>query len=92
MSNERINKILKSEKQLSYEECRQLWEDKNTLVHHDTSESLIKSISDHIIQMCELTDEDILLNIGCGDGLFDYSICRMEKPFMESIFLSKSFR
>lgn len=76
-----LNEILGEEKEISYEECQNLWEDAETLVHHDTSLKLIKEISEHIIDRCCLTKDDVLLNVGCGDGLFDSLIAEYVKGF-----------
>ena len=81
MSYDPLKNILGNEKEITYEECQKLWEDENTLVHHDTSERLIREVTDHIIKICELNHEDILLNIGCGDGLFDTRILSAVKCY-----------
>lgn len=79
--NEEIEKILNEEKEITYDECKKLWEDESTLVHHDTSEKLIMDVTRHISKMCNLKENDILLNIGCGDGLFDSTIIEMVNDF-----------
>lgn len=68
---ESINILQQDSNPISYEECLELWEDENTLVHKDRSERIIKEISTHICDVCGLNRNDILLNVGCGDGLFD---------------------
>lgn len=82
MSSIKIDDILELEKQISYEECRQLWEDENTLVHQDTSERIVNEVTRHIITRCGLNKDDVLLNVGCGDGLFDKAIIKIVKTLL----------
>ena len=74
MMNKDINKILEDEKEITYEECKELWEDEKTLVHRDTSERVVRDVTNHISMICELSADDVLLNIGCGDGAFDQGV------------------
>ena len=63
MLNKDIDKILEDEKEITYEECKELWEDAKTLVHRDTSERVVRDVTNHIKNICELSTDDVLLNI-----------------------------
>ncbi len=59
---------------ITYEQCHLLWEKESTRVHSDTSERIVNEVSEHIRSVLELNKDDVLLNVGCGDGLFDKTI------------------
>lgn len=65
--------------EISYEACRDLWENENTLVHHDTSQKMVEATASFICKACDLNENDNVLTIGCGDGLFDGEISKRVK-------------
>ena len=75
-----FEEFIKNEKSMSYEECNSFWEKAESKVHADTSDELMKEISEHIAERMELNKEDILLVIGGGGGYIDrFLISKVKK-------------
>ena len=56
---------------MEYNKVREHWNDENATVHGDTSPDVMKGYANHIAERLNLTRDDVLLSVGCGDGHVD---------------------
>ncbi|SHI96394.1 Methyltransferase domain-containing protein [Anaerovibrio lipolyticus DSM 3074] len=56
---------------LEYDAVREHWDDDAIKVHGDTSPEVLEKYANNIANVMKLTQEDVLLCVGCGDGQVD---------------------
>lgn len=61
-------------KNLSYSEIREVWNKDETKVHSCDDEWYFEEFSKHVLTIMDLSQNDKVLDIGCGDGNLDYYI------------------
>lgn len=77
--NEKINiiKIYKAEdyvivNSITYKECSQYWEKDSSKVHGEISEDIFKNYSENINKILQLSNDECVLDVGCGEGSIDF--------------------
>lgn len=83
----RINNI-----QADYLKCKSIWDKDETLVHGDVSPEAMKKISEYIHDIIMPSKEDIILDVGCGDGVIDQFLYGESQKYMGFDFSESKIR
>lgn len=78
---EYFKKAILNTQSITYSECNKIWENPDIKVHTNIQDEAIQKMADHIKKIMDLQKNDVVLDVGAGDGLVDEKLKNAVKSY-----------